>query len=592
MTLKFDDLQDELDQLFEELTNNPGIEIAVDTEATGLKVAGFDDKCIGVSLATVINGIGYSYYLPFHHPVGENLPQKYLDGLKDVLENHGHVLLFVNAQYDILSLETIGIYVADTNFLDIPTMAHLIDENKPYSKSLDQLAQHYIDKNVGKVKDINIEREKKTGWQNTTWQDIWEYAIVDAQLTFRIWGVLRTKQQWLELPEDMWPHKQRLMRVLMSMKRKGVQIDVQLAEEYVQKGEAEMDRIVKELGINPASPKQMKKLLIDELGLPVVKTSPLTGAPSFDKQAMMRYDQMLEKMDSPVADLIKQYRGWQKAVSAAYRPYLSLLSSDGRLRCSYKTHGTATGRLSCSEPNLQQIPKSSDKPWNGKVKNCFVAKPGFTLINADFSQLELRLATAYAGEEELKQVFNEGRDIFTEMSKQLGMSRHDTKTLVYSMQYGAGEQRIMNVFGVDRKQAKEIRENYFATYPNFRRLNERCTEKVEQAGQIKIWSGRYRHFEDRNESYKAMNSVIQGGAADIVERIMVRCYEELESEDCSMLLQVHDSITFEVRELMVPRYIERIRTIMEDVNAVTGEVNFDVRFAVDVDNWVPEEDGK
>jgi DNA polymerase-1 len=261
-----------------------------------------------------------------------------------------------------------------------------------------------------------------------------------------------------------------------------------------------------------------------------------------------------------VASLIKEYRGWQKAVSAAYRPYLSLRGPDDRLRCSYKTHGTATGRLSCSEPNLQQIPKSSDKPWNGKVKNCFIAKPGFKLINADFSQLELRLATAYAGEEELKKVFEEGRDIFTEMSKQLGMSRHDTKTLVYSMQYGAGEQRIMDVFGVDRNEAKKIRANYFATYPHFRRLNERCTEKVEEAGKIKIWSGRYRHFDDRNDSYKAMNSVIQGGAADIVERIMVRCYEELESEDCSMLLQVHDSITFEVREPMVPQYIEKIQS--------------------------------
>lgn len=588
--MKFDQLQNELDELFDVLVNNSGQVIAVDTEATGLNVADRRDTCIGVSIACVVNGVGYSYYLPFYHPVGDNLPHKYLERLKDVLENYDHTLLFVNVQYDVLSLETIGIYLGNTNFIDVPTMAHLIDENKPYSKSLDQLAQHYIDKNVGKVKDINIEREKKTGWQNTTWEDIWEYAIVDAQLTYRIWAALRNRKEWLDLPEDFWPHKQRLIRVLLDMKRKGVQIDVQLAEEYVQKGEQEMARIVEELGINPASPKQMKKLLIDDLGLPVVKQSPLTGAPSFDKQAMMKYDAMLEKMDSPVATLIKEYRGWQKAVSAAYKPYLSLRGPDDRLRCSYKTHGTATGRLSCSEPNLQQIPKSSDKPWNGKVKECFIAKPGFTLINADFSQLELRLATAYAGEDDLKVIFEEGRDIFTEMSNQLGMSRHDTKTLVYSMQYGAGEQRIMDAFNVDRNEAKRIRENYFATYPNFRRFNERCTAKVEDTGQIKIWSGRYRHFDDRSQSYKAMNSVIQGGAADIVERIMVRCYEQLQSEDCSMLLQVHDSITFEVRESMVPQYIEKIRTVMEDVNAVTGEVNFDVRFAVDVDKWVPEKD--
>jgi DNA polymerase-1 len=178
------------------------------------------------------------------------------------------------------------------------------------------------------------------------------------------------------------------------------------------------------------------------------------------------------------------------------------------------------------------------------------------------------------------------------MSKQLNMSRHDTKTLVYSMQYGAGEQRLMNAFSVDRPKAKEIRHNYFTTYPNFRRLNERCAAKVEQTGEIKIWSGRKRHFENRNEAYKAMNSLIQGGAADIVERIMVKCFKELEGPECRMLLQVHDSITFEVKESVVPQYIEKIRTIMEDVNAVTGDVDFDVRFAVEVDYWIPKEDDK
>jgi DNA polymerase-1 len=376
------------------------------------------------------------------------------------------------------------------------------------------------------------------------------------------------------------------------MKRNGVRINVQLAEEYVQKGEEHMAQIEKSLGINPASPKQMKKLLIDDLGLPVVKTSQRTGAPSFDKQAMLAYDSMLEKLDSPVAKQIKTFRGWQKAVSASYKPYIDLVDVDGRLRCSYRLHGTATGRLSCAEPNLQQIPKTSDKEWNGKVKECFIAEKGYVLLNADFSQLELRLATAYAGEEELKKVFNEGRDIFTEMSKQLGMTRHDTKTLVYSMQYGAGEQRLMDAFNVSKEEAKQIRQNYFTTYPYFRQFNERCTAKVEQQGSIKIWTGRKRHFENRKEAYKAMNSVIQGGAADIVERIMVRCFKELEGPDCRMLLQVHDSITFEVKESVVPQYTEKIRTLMEDVNAVTGEVNFDVRFAVEVENWVPEEDGK
>ena len=561
--------------------------LAVDTEATGFKVASGDDSCIGVSIATVIFGEAYSHYFPFRHFVGENYGDLTRTLLKEVLERDNQTLVFANAQFDILSLDTIDIHVDNSNFLDICTMAHLINENKPFNKGLDGLSQYYLD-GASKVHDPVLEKEKKTGWLNTTPEMMYDYAVTDAELTWRVWNVLKDKKEWKALPENIWPDKQKLIRVLLAMRRRGVRIDQTLAQEYVDKGEAEMKRIQDELGMNPASPMQLKKLLIDDLGLPVVKKSAKTGKPSFDKMAMVHYDTMLEKLDSPVARLIKEFRGWQKAVSAAYKPYLSLLDSDGRLRCSYKTHDTATGRLSCSEPNLQQIPKASDKPWNGKVKECFIAKDGYTLVNADFNQLELRLATAYAKEAELQKVFNEGRDIFTEMSKQLGMSRQDTKTLVYSMQYGAGEKRIMDVFGVTKEEAQRIRENYFMTYPKFRALNERCTQKVNSTGTIKIWTGRERHFEDKNDGYKAMNSVIQGGAADIVERIMVRCFEELESDDCHMLLQVHDSITFEVKTELVEEYMERIRAVMENVNAVTGDTQFDVRFAVDVGYWVGE----
>ena len=561
--------------------------LAVDTEATGFKVSSGDDICIGISIATVLFGEAYSHYFPFRHLVGDNYGDDTLALLKEVLERDNLTLVFANAQFDILSLDTIGIHVDQSNFVDICTMAHLINENKPFNKGLDGLSQYYLD-GASKVRDPILEKEKKTGWLNTTGEMMYAYAVTDAELTWRVWDKLNGMKEWAALPDSIWIDKQALIRVLLAMRRRGVMIDQSLAREYVDKGEAKMERIKEELQMNPASPMQLKKLLIDDLGLPVVKKSPKTGKPSFDKMAMVHYDTMLEKLDSPIAKHIKEFRGWQKAVSAAYKPYLELLDTDGRLRCSYKTHGTATGRLSCSEPNLQQIPKASDKPWNGKVKECFIAKEGYTLVNADFSQLELRLATAYAKELELQKVFNEGRDIFTEMSKQLGMSRQDTKTLVYSMQYGAGEKRIMDVFGVTKPEAQRIRENYFITYPKFRQLNERCTQKVNATGTIKIWTGRERHFEDKNDGYKAMNSVIQGGAADIVERIMVRCYEQLESENCHMILQVHDSITFEVKTEFVEEYMERIRAVMENVDAVTGDTKFDVKFAVDVGYWVGE----
>lgn len=588
MTLTFDDIESESLRVIAEIKEAQPEFLAVDTETSGINIVGKKNRVIGVSFAAYASGKPYSHYTPLYHAVGDNCSDNVRKALRELLVTSNFRLVFVNAQFDILALEQIGISVSERDFVDVPTMAHLINENKPYNKGLDSLSQFYL-KDPGKVKDDFLEQEKKTGWHNTTWEQIWPYAVKDAELTWRLYDLLVKTQQYQQLPENLLVHKQDLIRVLISMKRHGVRIDQDLAAEYVERGHKEMARIIDELKVNPASPKQLKKLLIDDLGLPVVKKSDKTGAPSFDKEAMGMYDQLLEQMDSPVAKLIKEYRGWQKAVSASYQPYLNLVDMDGRLRCSYKTHGTATGRLSCAEPNLQQIPKTSDKAWNGKVKECFIAADGYTLINADFSQLELRLATAYAGEEELKQVFEEGRDIFTEMSKQLGMSRHDTKTLVYSMQYGAGEQRLMSAFGVTRQEAQKIRENYFVTYPNFRRFNDRCTAKVEQTGEIKIWSGRKRRFEQRSDGYKAMNSVIQGGAADIVERIMVKAWKELESNDCRILLQVHDSITFEVKEELADEYMKRIKELMEDVNSVTGDVQFDVRFAVDVAYWVSNE---
>jgi DNA polymerase-1 len=282
-------------------------------------------------------------------------------------------------------------------------------------------------------------------------------------------------------------------------------------------------------------------------------------------------------MDSPVAKLIKEFRGWQKAISASYKPYLELVDTDCRLRCSYKTHGTVSGRLSCAEPNLQQIPKASDKPWNGRVKECFIAKEGYTLVEFDYSQLELRLGTAYANEPTLKKVFEEGRDIFDEMSMQLSMTRQDTKTLVYSMQYGAGEKRIMAAFGVTQPEAKAMRQNYFNTFPRFKALSDTATENAARSGRVRMWSGRYRHFQYPSESYKALNSIIQGGAADIVERIMVRAFTEIDNPDCQLLLQVHDSLLWEIRTDQLDKYVPRIKSLMEDVEPK----DFDVRFAVE-----------
>jgi DNA polymerase-1 len=205
---------------------------------------------------------------------------------------------------------------------------------------------------------------------------------------------------------------------------------------------------------------------------------------------------------------------------------------------------------------------------------------------ADYSQLELRLGTAYAEQhtdasEGLKRVFAEGRDIFTEMAGQLNMPRFQAKTTVYTVQYGGGANRLSTVFGISVERAKSIIDNYYATYPGFRTVSDMAKRKVSVNGKIQLWSGRYRHFQyPQDEARKAFNSVIQGGAADIVERTMLRLFREVDCDDCRMLLQVHDSVVFEIRRGMEDYFRPKILAIMENI-----EPDFGVKFAVDMHKW-------
>jgi len=290
---------------------------------------------------------------------------------------------------------------------------------------------------------------------------------------------------------------------------------------------------------------------------------------------------MLEKLSNATASKVLEYRGWQKT-AGNYASYLSLVSNDGRVRPNYRLHGTTTGRLSCSDPNLQQIPRQSMKPWDGKLKAAFIPKDGYELWEFDYNQLELRLGAAYAKEEELLEIFQEGRDIFSEMASTLGMSRQDTKTLVYSLNYGAGINRISSVFGVDKERASDIRDNFYTQYPNLRTVSKRAATLARKNGKIKLWSGRYRHFDRPDEqSHKAFNSVIQGGSADIVMHTMIRLDDQVDdAQECRLLLQIHDSVVAEIRKDKVDYYKEKIIKVMEAV-----EPNFGVRFQVEAKPW-------
>jgi DNA polymerase-1 len=367
----------------------------------------------------------------------------------------------------------------------------------------------------------------------------------------------------------LWEIEADFIRLMAKIKQRGIKINVPFSQKKAIEGTKVLNQIRNELGWNPGSPKQLGEYLIDDLGLPVLKTTP-GGAPSFDKEALAEYELHLEATGNPIAKKVLEYRGWQKTVSSNYQAYLDLMDDDQILHPNYKVHGTRTGRLSCEKPNLQQIPRSNPKPWNGDVKKAFIVRgPDLFHYSFDFKQVEFRLAAAYAKEKELLEIFNSGADIFTEMAMRLQRPRHQIKTFVYSTLYGAGKAKVALVLGMPREESDLLYDEYHGTWPGFKQISEKATKLATNDGYIDYWTGRRRHL-GKGEAHKAFNSIIQGGAFEIVKRRMLALQQE------PIVLQVHDSITCEADSSYDT---DRIKKVMEDV----PESNtFGVKFEVDL----------
>lgn len=570
--------------------------LAVDTETNGKDIRDGQGYVTGVSVAyrnPVVQNI-VTHYFPFRHIDSGNYSRATLELLKFRIENSPR-LVFHNAKFDLVALRTLGINCFGKEWFCTMVAAHLVNENWPMSKSLESCAKTYLGPEFGKARGEKfLAVVKAFGWAYVPSTIMREYAEMDADLPLRLAPILYRKlmeEGGEKLANEYWARKRQLIEVVIAMEARGVAIDIDFCRQKIEEGTAAMEEVVKQLGgYNPGSTKDLKVLLLEKLQLPTIYKQRKNGTvtPTFDKEALAEYDEILQRRNDPTAELIKTYRGWQKAVSSYYRAYITHISPiDKRIRPNYMHHkdevegGTVTGRLSCKDPNLQQIPRVSDKAWSKDVKKAFLAQSGYSLWEADYSQLELRLGAAYAREPHLIEIFEEGRDVFTEMSIRLGMSRQDTKTFVYSTQYGAGVRRIKNVFRITEGDARAIRENYFETYPGFRRISDNASSRAKTFRKVQLWSGRFRHFHDpESEAHKALNAVIQGGAADIVEQQMIRLFYEVDqpsNDECRMLLQVHDSVVFEIKNGTEDKYIEQIRQVMTDITP-----DFGVRFDVEI----------
>lgn len=529
----------------------------------------------------------HSQYFPFYHHVGHNLSPLNIPAFKAVIENHPCVV-FHHAKHDLRALRNLGINIFGRPWYCTMLMSHMVNENL-FAQSLDAVSKHY----GGNPKAMPPEAEvivSKMGWRYIPSELMLSYAANDAFITKRAFDAIWPEFVSQGFNGELWNIEREFTWLLADMEDNGALIDQELSEKELYRGLGIMTEIEAELGFNPGSNKQLGEFLIDTLRLPVVKRSKKTQKPSFDKAAMEVYDELLERNSDSRAKRILTYRGWSKTTGSNYRPYLELLSKDGRLRANYKQHGTKTGRLSCEKPNLQQIPRQSAKDWNGNLKSAFIVDMGRTRWEFDYSQLELRLAAAVSRTQRLLEIFEDPtRDVFSEMASELGMDRDSTKTLNYTIQYGGGVNRVSTVFGVSREAALAIIGNYYDKFPGLSRATKRAAGLCERDGFISYWSGRRRHFWDpRSDAHKAFNSWCQGGAFEIVKRQMLAVRRAgLIGPECRLDIQVHDSAGFDIENGKERVYVPEIIRIMEDV-----EPDFGVKFKVDAHKWGTKESWK
>jgi DNA polymerase-1 len=559
--------------------------VSFDTENNG-HLNLFDDGVIitGFSLATKVKGALISEYFPVAHGRGVNYDRHVWEPVLRKLITKK--VIMHNAKLDMRSAAMLldePDIAPFKEFFDTTRMCHMVNENFPQQYSLENCCKHYLGY-PGKVKSFEFEALMKAyGWARIAPTEIREYAEADAEATYLLWEVVAAKlaaetgaeniKYWktLEMPN---------FKVLYRMQDLGVAVDLDFCKEWEERSERELYKLRQELGFDPAKPTQLKPVIYDELKLPVILGKPDrlgVRKPTLDKTAMEQYDRMMEASGNPLAKKIIEYRGWTKALTSYYRPYQEKVDPDGRIRPDYASHGTVTGRFACSNPNLQQIPKETEnKPWSAQVKSCFIPIVGHELWEFDYSQLELRLGAAFGNDQKLLEIFNDPneRDIFSEMAEEMGWPRQQCKTFVYSVDYGAGKGRVSDVFGVSRDKAQQLIDEFYETYSGLGRINGKSKAEAESTGRLRLWSGRYRHFSSREEGYKAFNSLIQGGSADLVKKVMNTIHREL--PEVRMLLQVHDSLWFEL-----PHENTQIRRDIVRIMENPFENNDRVKFKVD-----------
>jgi DNA polymerase-1 len=589
--------------------------IAIETETASLDP--MQAELCGIALAL---GPNEACYLPLSHKQGGDgaapglfagglapdqlTEQAALAALKPLLEDESVLKVGQNIKFacQIFAQRGIQLRAIDDTLL----MSYVLDAGKADHGS-GELSKRYFDHTTIDLNEISKSGKTKLPFDCVDIAKAAEYASEDADMTLRLWRVLKARLVAERMSSVYATLERPLIPVLARMERRGISIDRQvlsrLSGEFAQRGaalEAEVRELAGDPSFNPGSPKQLGDILFGKMALPggtKTKTGQwATGARILDELAEQGHalpQKILEwrqvtKLKSTYTDALPGY------VHPATR----------RVHTNYALAATPTGRLSSSEPNLQNIPIRTEE--GRKIRRAFVAAPGHKLASADYSQIELRLLAEIADIPQLRKAFREGLDIHALTASEMfgvpvkdmpGEVRRRAKAINFGIIYGISAFGLANQLGIAREEAGAYIRKYFERFPGIRDYMEETKAFAKKHGYVLTLFGRKCHYPDiaaSNPSIRsfneraAINARLQGTAADIIRRAMVRMDDALAKQKlgAQMLLQVHDELVFEVPEDEVDRTLPAIKTVMEE--APLPAVSLSVPLQVDAraaDNW-------
>ncbi|MBH1918005.1 MULTISPECIES: DNA polymerase I [Serratia] len=573
---------------------------AFDTETDGLDT--LTANLIGLSFAIAP---GEAAYLPVAHDYLDAPPQLdrayVLEALKPLLEDDKALKVGQNLKFDMSLLARYGIEMRGIAY-DTMLESYVLD-SVGGRHDMDSLADRYLGHKTITFEEIAGKGKNQLTFNQIALEQAAPYAAEDADVTLQLhlamWPQLQQSAELLTVFNEI---EMPLLPVLSHIERTGVLIDPAILSAHSQelaKRLAELEAQAHELAEEPfnlASTKQLQAILYEKQKLPVLKKTP-GGAPSTNEEVLAEL-----ALDYPLPKVILEYRGLAK-LKTTYTDKLPLMINpvSGRVHTSYHQAVTATGRLSSSDPNLQNIPVRNDE--GRRIRQAFIAPEGYRIVAADYSQIELRIMAHLSQDEGLLKAFAEGKDIHratasevfgVPLDKVTGEQRRSAKAINFGLIYGMSAFGLARQLGIPRGEAQRYMDLYFERYPGVLDYMERTRQQASEQGYVSTLDGRRLYLPDVRSSNAmrrkaaeraAINAPMQGTAADIIKRAMIEVDAWLQGQEKPLvraIMQVHDELVFEVHESVIEEASQRIRQLMEGSMTLAVPLKVDVGVGM---NW-------